>query len=206
MKRNILLLLFVWLVSLSNHSLFISAQGTDVLKKASAQVKKDGGVSVGFTISDGESSDTGTLQMLGKKFHSEMGGLLTWYDGKNLWSFVKENNEVNLTEPTRNELAKINPYYFLDFYEKGYSVTKGHSTSGYYEVVLTAQNAKATMSKILVRVGNSDYRPKYLKVTTNKGQQLEITVTSYKKGQKFGDATFRFDKKKYPKAEVIDLR
>lgn len=184
----------------------LQAQTTDVLKKASSQVKKDGGVTVGFTITDGSSSDKGTLLMKGTKFHCVMGDLMTWYDGKSLWSFVKENNEVNLTTPTRSELAKINPYYFLDFYKKGYKVTAGKSTSQYYEVILTAENAKTTLANIVVRVGKSDYRPKYLKATTNKNQTLEITVTSYKKGQKFSDATFRFDKNKYPKAEIIDLR
>lgn len=204
MKRNFIRLLFAAISMMA--TLPICSQTTDILKKASAQVKKDGGIIVGFVISNGDTSDKGTLKISGKKFYSEINGLMTWFDGKNMWSYVKENNEVNLTEPTINEVAKINPYYFLDYYKKGYDVTKGNSISSYYEVVLIAQNSKTSMNKILVRVGKSDYRPKYLKVTTNKGQQLEITVTSYKFGQKFADSTFKFDKKKYPKAEVIDLR
>jgi hypothetical protein len=35
---------------------------------------------------------------------------------------------------------------------------------------------------------------------------IEIKVTSYKKGKKQADAAFKFDKKKYPNAEIIDLR
>lgn len=182
------------------------AQPADVLKKASAQVKKDGGIMVGYTISNGSSSDKGILKMAGRKFHSQMGDLITWFDGKNLWSYVKTNDEVNLTVPTRSELAKINPYYFLDFYKKGYKVSAGKSTERYHEVILTADNAKASLAKIVVRVGKLDYRPQYLKVTTNRNQVLEVTVTSYDKGQKFPDSTFRFDKTKYPKAEIIDLR
>ena len=35
---------------------------------------------------------------------------------------------------------------------------------------------------------------------------IEIKVTSYKKGKKQADSTFRFNKSKYPNAEIIDLR
>ncbi len=179
---------------------------TDILDKAASQLKKEGGVTIGFTIQNANGSDNGTLDMLGKKFHSVMDGLETWYDGKNMWSYVPANEEVNLTKPKASELAKVNPYYFLDIYKKGYKLTKGNNTNSYYEVLMNSINPKSSISKAVVRIDRQTYHIKYIKVTNAKNVWLEINVTSYRKGQKFPAGTFAFSKSKHPKADVIDLR
>lgn len=179
---------------------------TNILDKAASKLRKEGGVTVGFTISNANGSDKGTLDMLGKKFHSVMEGLETWYDGKSMWSYVSANEEVNLTKPKASELAKVNPYYFLDIYKKGYKLTKGNNTNSYYEVVMNSLNPKSSISKAVIRVDRQTYHIKYIKVTNAKNIWLEINVTSYKKGQKFPAGTFAFNKAKHPNADVIDLR
>ena len=178
----------------------------DILDKAASTLKKEGGVTIGFTISSGTNSDNGTLDMMGKKFHSEMGDIETWFDGKDMWSYVKANEEVNLTAPKASQLAKVNPYYFLDIYKTGYKLAKGTDTAKYYEIVMAAENPKSSISKLVVRVDKQTYHLIYIKVTNPKGMTVEVNVTSYKTGQKFTASTFQFTGSKYPKADVIDLR
>lgn len=178
-----------------------------ILDKAASTLKKEGGVTVGYTISSGGQSDKGTLEMMGRKFHSNMGDVETWFDGKDMWSYVKANNEVNLTAPKSSQLAKVNPYYFLDIYKKGYKLSTGTNTSKYFEVILTAENPKSSISKAVVRIDKNNYHLKYIKVTNPKGMTVEVSVDSYKTmTQKFPTTAFQFNKAKYPKVEVIDLR
>jgi hypothetical protein len=43
-------------------------------------------------------------------------------------------------------------------------------------------------------------------VETTQGKAAEMYVTAYATGQNYSDATFRFDAKKYPNAEIVDMR
>ena len=193
---------------------------TAVLDKAAAQLKKDGGVSVEYRIgangangtnmangTNGANGANGKLDVMGKKFHSDMEGIETWYDGKQMWTYYKQNSEVYLSEPTKAELAKVNPYYFLDIYKKGFKVAGSkEQVAGCNEVVMTATEKTNSIQKAVVRVGKADNRIKYIKVTGKNGNVIEVTVTSYKVKQKFTDATFRFDKAKHPGVDLIDMR
>ena len=197
---------------------------TAVLDKAAAQLKKDGGVSVEYRIgangangtnmangTNGANGANGKLDVMGKKFHSDMEGIETWYDGKQVWTYYKQNSEVYLSEPTKAELAKVNPYYFLDIYKREFKgsskgVQREFKGSPVIEVTMTATEKTNSIQKAVVRVGKADNRIKYIKVTGKNGNVIEVTVTSYKVKQKFTDATFRFDKAKHPGVDLIDMR
>ena len=205
MNKYLIILLFFSLLSVTPTSAE-SVTAMEVLDFAAAKVRKDGGLKVEYAIKADGKTESGTLSMQGSKFHCTMPGLMTWYDGKTLWSYVTANEEVNVSEPSSSEVAKINPYAFLSIYKKGYTAKFGKSTADCYEVVLTAQNAKTSITSMIIRVSRKDKQIKYTKLTNSRNGSAEISVKSYRKGQKFTASSFRFDKKKYPQAEVIDLR
>lgn len=187
----------------------ISANAFDaksVLEKTASEFKKCPSVTVGYEVAIKEDTDNGTIILQGKKFMNNMSNTMTWFDGKTMWSYVIDNEEVNVTTPTASQLAKMNPYTFLDIYKKGYTVDFGKNTNDYYEVVLTANATnKSSIQKMLIHIGRHNYRPQYIMMGSTKAN-IEIKVTSYKKGKKLADTAFQFNKKKYPKADVIDLR
>ena len=45
-------------------------------------------------------------QLSGQKFVVNMGGTITWFDGKTMWSYVKKNEEVNVTTPTAADRSR----------------------------------------------------------------------------------------------------
>ena len=81
----------------------------------------------------------------------------------------------------------------------------GKSTGLYYEVVLNATDSGSSLRKVVIRISKASYHPLYIKLVSRKVVN-EITVTGYTDKQKYSDSTFRFNSKKYPKAEIIDLR
>lgn len=178
---------------------------TSVLDKTASEFKKCPSVTVAYTVAIQGEEDNGTITLQGKKFKNEMSNTSTWFDGKTMWSLVKENEEVNVTNPNANQLAKINPYAFLDIYKKGYNVAFGKNEKDHYEVILTATDSKSSIQKAIIRISRSNYQPLYIMMGGSKAE-MEIKIKSYKKGNKLADTAFQFDKKKYPNFDIIDLR
>jgi len=182
-----------------------SAMG--VLDKAASAFRKAGGVKIGYTYQVGGEDGTGQIQLKGRKFVNRLSGQTIWFDGKTMWTYVPDNEEVNVTSPSQKELAKMNPYAFLSLYKKGYKATlQGKKSKQYYAVELTATDVKRSPKTILVHVNRTDYRLQYAKLLLSSGETLTVKVTSYAAQQAWTDAHFTFPKKSYPNAEIIDLR
>ncbi|MBQ4277782.1 MAG: cell envelope biogenesis protein LolA [Bacteroidaceae bacterium] len=200
MKQTIMIL-SMWCVAVC-----MQAQtARQVLDRAASEFKKTQSITAEFELSTGGGRDKGTIILQGQKFRTTTSGNTIWFDGKTMWTYVHDNEEVNVTEPTAAQVARINPYSFLNMYKQGYDVAFGGSTLTDYEVVLTATNNKASIQKAILRIKKTDYTPLYVMMGTARAD-VEISVTSYKKTTKQPDATFRFNKQKYPKVEVVDLR
>ena len=192
------------------------SQAKAVLEKTAEAFKKAGGVRADFTlkaVNDGrlEGRENGIIQLKGEKFMLKTSETATWFDGKTQWSYMVRNDEVNVSNPTQEELQQINPYTFLYMYQKGFSyklgATKTFRGKAVWEVVLTARDKKQELERITLFVTTDTYEPLCI-LLQRRGQQTrnEITITSYQTKQNYADQVFTFDKKQYPNAEVIDLR
>ena len=192
------------------------SQAKAVLEKTAEAFKKAGGVRADFTlkaVNDGhlEGRENGIIQLKGEKFMLKTSETTTWFDGKTQWSYMVRNDEVNVSNPTQEELQQINPYTFLYMYQKGFSyklgATKTYRGKAVWEVVLTARDKKQELERITLFVTKDTYEPLYI-LLQQRGQQTrnEITITSYQTKQNYADQVFTFNKKQYPNAEVIDLR
>lgn len=195
-----LLLLSILLVS----QLANAENATAILDKAAAKFRASGDVKIGFQVKTEAGSTTGYIDISGNKFHCDMGGTRVWFDGKTLWNYVKANEEVNVTNPSDAEAARLNPYSFITMYKKGYSCKMGKSTKAYHEVVMTGNKSSAYKS-VVVQLDKKTYRPLYIKTQTAKNN-TEVTVNSYLPNQQFGAGQFSFSKKEFPGVEVVDLR
>lgn len=182
-----------------------SQSAVAVLDKVAEKFKNGGDVLVGFSLNSREvPSSSGTIKLSGQKFYIELQGMKIWFNGKTMWSYVEDNMEVNVTNPTPAEVAKLNPYAFVTLYKSGYKTKFGKSTSKYYDIILSALSKDKDFKSINVRVGKSNHQLMYVKMQAE-GSEVEIHVNSYKQA-KFKPDTFVFDKKKYPEVDIIDLR
>ena len=192
------------------------SQAKVVLDKTAEAFRKAGGVKADFiikSVTNGlvEGSESGTIQLKGEKFVLKASEVITWFDGKTQWSYVVRNDEVNVSNPTQEELQQINPYTFLYMYQKGFSYKLGtvkvYQGKAVWEVILTANDKKQELESITLYVTKSTYEPVYIQLQ-QRGQKTrnEITVTAYQIGLDYADHVFTFDRKAYPTAEVIDLR
>ena len=73
-----------------------------------------------FTEGNLQGSATGTMCIQGNKFQMTTPDMITWYNGETQWSYMKANDEVNVSVPTPEEQQSMNPYTFVNLYKEGY--------------------------------------------------------------------------------------
>ena len=199
--RRIFLIWTALLVAVLLHA----QNATSVLDKSAATLRAAGNVKIGFTMELEGGTSTGYIKLQRQKFVVNVGGSITWFDGKTMWTYVKANEEVNVTNPSADAVAKMNPYAFLSFYKKGYTVKMGKGTAKEHEVLLTGKSG-SPYTNVVVCINKSTQYPTFIKMTSSKGAVTTIRCNSFLKNQKYKDSTFQFNKKNYPDAEIVDLR
>lgn len=214
MMKNLLLIC----ICLFGLALPLSAQkmdAKDILDRTATAFRQAGGIQADFTVqtyakSALQGNSTGTIRLKGEKFLLDADGVKTWFDGRTQWSYLTNSDEVNVSEPTPEELQSINPYALLSIYKQGYSMKLGkaetYSGKPAYEVILTASSRKQDLQCVIIYVAKDTFQPLCISMTQKGGNSVAIRITSYKTGESYNDNLFIFDKKAYPTAEVIDLR
>ena len=174
----------------------------EVLDKTAATVSAKQGAQASFTISGQSMNASGTIAIKGKKFHATTAQATIWFDGKTQWTYMKNNDEVNISNPTESQLAAINPYNFIYLYKKGYNYTM-EKKGGNFVVHLTA-TGKKSIQEMSLTIGQKSYTPSQIRYKTAKGWTT-IDIRNFKTAN-LADGMFRFNSKDFPHAEVIDLR
>ena len=174
-----------------------------VLDKAAAHITVKEGVKANFKMQGGIGNTSGTILIKGKKFHATTPQAIVWFDGKTMWTYMKKNEEVNVSNPTEAQLQAINPYNFINLYKNGYNSTLNNTGNSYVvHLTTTAKNRK--IKELFITIDKKSYHPTQVKLLQGKNWTI-FDITDLSKS-KVSDSQFRFNAKDFPKAEVIDLR
>jgi outer membrane lipoprotein-sorting protein len=175
-----------------------------ILDKAAATVSNPGGVQVNFEMLSKQFGNTsGSISIKGRKFHATTPQATIWFDGKTQWTYMKQNDEVNVSNPTEEELQAINPYNFINIYKKGFKMSS-KKVNNSFEVHLKATDKKRKIQEMYIIVDQKSYRPTHVKMQQN-GKWSTLIISNLKTTS-LGDDLFQFNAKDFPQAEIIDLR
>lgn len=197
-----LLLLFTCFFALLTSNAQDNRIAEKILDKVSVFLSNPEGVRIDFT-----GSENGYLIMKGEKFYLNNQSIQSWYDGKTQWSYLTDNEEVNISSPTKEEIQAISPYHLLKRYKSDYtyiyigqSKRKGKLV---HEINLTSKSDIINDIKLII---SDDNKPVAILFYRNNKLMSEVNITSLQTDSKIDDKQFRFDKTKYPQVEIIDLR
>jgi outer membrane lipoprotein-sorting protein len=211
MKKIFLLLITFFTLTIT---IKVNAQNaTEVLNKTAQKLSSCGGIDASFeaTTYKGSSvagSATGKILIKGNKFKMASPQMTVWFDGKNQWTLLAGGSEVNLTEPTNEELQTINPYTFINLYKNGYTSTlrsTNYQGKKCHEILLRSQKKNNSIQEMRVVVDVSSYLPYSIRLKQN-GNWIRIRVNKIQVGKKCNDSQFKFNKSSFPNVELIDLR
>ena len=183
----------------------VQAEGAkSILDKAAATVSNPNGVQANFQmISKQYGSTYGSISIKGRKFHASTPEAIVWFDGKTQWTYMKNNDEVNVSNPTEAELQAINPYNFINIYKQGFKLSS-KKVNNSYEVHLKATDKKRKIQEMYIIVEQQSYPPTHVKMYQN-GKWTVLLISSLK-STSLNDGLFQFNAKDFPQAEIIDLR
>jgi outer membrane lipoprotein-sorting protein len=199
MKKIVFLIMLV-MTAMMGHG----QTARQVLDKAAKVVSNRQGITASFTISSvGIGTTSGTISVKGKKFHATTPVATIWFDGKTQWTYMKNNNEVNVSNPSEAELQAINPYNFINLYKSGFT-TSMTTAAQKYQIHLVATNKKRNLQEMYITINKSNYVPTQVKMKQRNGWTT-INISNFK-STKLSDELFRFKTTDYPHAEIIDLR
>ncbi|CCX66955.1 putative uncharacterized protein [Prevotella sp. CAG:1058] len=200
MKRlSIIFMLLVLTVSISAQN---ATQARKILDKTASIIGRKGGAVANFSISGKYGNSSGTIAIKGNKFNAKTPQAIVWYDGKTQWTYMKKNQEVNVSTPTEAQQQSMNPYKFISIYKNGFKLGMKNVSEG-WQIHLYATNQKRTIKEMYIVVGKN-YLPKTIRMRQSNGWTT-IKVTNFK-AKNLADTMFRFNAKDFPNAEVIDLR
>ena len=156
------------------------------------------------------SKKSGQVAMKGTKYKVTFAGQEIFCDGTNVWSFDKGANEVTITKLDPSGSSITPQKLFTNFYDKDflYKMNGERKEGGktVQEIEMTPNDKSKPFHKVYLlidKAGKTIYSTKVLEKT---GNRYEYTVSSLKSNASVPDASFVFDKTKYPGVEVIDLR
>lgn len=200
MKRlSIIFMLLVLTVSISAQN---ATQARKILDKTASIIGRKGGAVANFSISGKYGNSSGTIAIKENKFNAKTPQAIVWYDGKTQWTYMKKNQEVNVSTPTEAQQQSMNPYKFISIYKNGFKLGMKNVSEG-WQIHLYATNQKRTIKEMYIVVGKN-YLPKTIRMRQSNGWTT-IKVTNFK-AKNLADTMFRFNAKDFPNAEVIDLR
>lgn len=189
-----------------------NAQAKKILDETAKKFNNASGIEASFKMTNfiggsEKGSGTGSIQLKGKKYKVSAGDQISWFDGKTLWNYSADIQEVTISTPTRQEKQTMNPYNFVSLYKSGYNYTKTdvkYNGKDMYEVHLMAEKANNEIPEILITI-SKDYIPYCIRMRQG-NTWTRINITNFSSNKNYNDALFVFPKVQYPKAEEIDLR
>ncbi len=212
MKRIIFLCLGLLLCS---PTLRADERSKAILDRLAATINGYTSYQVDFSTSmEGEFTNIpGKFIVSGKRFYMEVYDSEVFCDGKNTYTYQKISNEVTIEAVNPDDRTVLaNPTQLFLFYDRDFShrfvgaaTVAGRSVM---EIELTPKTKGAGFHSITLGVDPQTGAPVSLsyQMTESGKKTLEVVVKRLIPNVAVTDATFTFDPKKYPGAEVIDFR
>lgn len=157
-------------------------------------------------------TQSGTLYVRSKvnKYKIILKGQELISDGKNQWTYLKADKEVQLSEVDQSSDG-LNPAKIFTIYEKGFKSlytndTKAANGRMVHNIDLSPTDAKRTFFKVRLQIDKLNKQITSAVIFDKNGNKYTYAIKTFTPNIKVPESTFAFDAKKYPGVEVVDLR
>jgi chaperone LolA len=216
MKRIVFLAIAVIGISASTFAQTSDPAAKKVLDNVSAKFKSFKSVLANFTykvenaVGKTLSTKKGSVTMKGSKYRINFGDQQIWCDGKTVWNYDKNSNEVTVSK-VESAAGTITPQkLFTNFYDKDFlyklNGDKKEGAKTLQEIEMTPTDKTKAFHKVYVLVDKNAQTLYSTKVLETSGNRYDYTVNSLKANVAADDSQFVFDKSKFPGVEEVNLQ
>ncbi|MBT6235705.1 outer membrane lipoprotein carrier protein LolA [Bacteroidia bacterium] len=218
MKKTLLIVGLIGLIlsaPISSVSESQDSRSTALLNKLSKTYKSYKSVKAQFTVNirnkqaNTSVKQSGTLYQKGKKFRVNMSGQEIFCDGKTIWTYLEDANEVQISKFDAKSMD-INPSEIFTIYEKGFmhkyagQVTNGTKTLDVVE--LTPIDKNKGYFKVKLGIDKLANKVKEMSVFSKNGLITTYVISKFEPNVNINDSYFKFNPKDKPGVIEIDLR
>ncbi len=136
---------------------------------------------------------------------------IVFSDGKTNWTYLKDAEEINITNNTNNEAVMLNPQQLLKDYKSKFKIKyiadKFESNRPLVEIdfiPITIENKK--YSKITLKIDKTKKQIYSIRYIGKDGINYLIEINKLVENPVIQDAEIKYSKDLFPDAEVIDMR
>lgn len=111
----------------------------------------------------------GGIIMQGNKFRLEMMEIEAAYDGKTMYMYSSETDELTLSNPTEQELLEANPFLYAKALVNVCNISEKASQDGSQTIVtLTPKDQSIGINRFVLKIRNSDLMPLSVEIKEGK--------------------------------------
>lgn len=188
----------------------------DVLDAASTKIQTHKTIKIDFTFTENEENKTegtsrkGRIMIKGNKYQLRFAGQVIYCDGVTKWTYITDAEEVHITKVKNDDEDLANPSSLLKNYGRKFAARwiKEETQKGKKCEVIDLYPKKMNKGYHRVRL-NIDKISKQINSTTIyyvNNSSHTIDIDKYTTNEVIAEDQFKWDKKKYPNVEEIDLR
>jgi len=213
--QSVLTVFLILTVFASSAFIYSDKDASKILEKVSKNYKSYKTIKAAFKIKifnkqdKSSQSEKGTLYVKGKKFRVEMDGQEIYCDSKTMWTYLKDANEVQISNYNPKS-SDINPSEIFTVYEKGFlSKFIGEGKKGNVvteQIELTPTDKKKPFFKVKLTIDKVAKKVMDMTILSKNGVESLYEITSFSPNTNIEDSFFKFDKRTKPGVVEIDLR
>ncbi len=154
----------------------------------------------------------GEIIVKGDKYHLLLSDQEIYNNGKTIWTYLKDANEVNIDNyvPESGDMSPSNIY---NAYKNGYKYQfveeKKEGSKGFNVIELQPEDPEdrnKMFFKVILNIDKSTNLIDNWKMYDRTGNVYTYTISGFNPDYKVTEENFEFDQSKYPGVEVVDLR
>jgi len=159
------------------------------------------------TSAEGE----GTVWMKGLKYKIVVDEFIVYYDGEKLFSQNTETEEVyvSIPDPDQPGYLQAVPIRIIKSYEQDFKYmfmgTTPFQGKERVEIQLYPNNISGPYSMLKMFINPHSFRLEAFQLKHKEGILYTMILSKITKNQLFEDSLFKFDPKKFPETEIIEL-
>jgi outer membrane lipoprotein carrier protein len=151
---------------------------------------------------------TGSLLLSGDKYRLTIAGQAVICDGKTIWTYIEESNEVQINNLDNKDDA-LTPSKLLTSYNANYKskiIKDNDQTDSNVETLELIPNVTKNFTKAIVAIDKTKKQVKTFSLYDKNGNVFTYRISRFQTDLPINPAEYSFDKSKFPGVEIIDMR
>ena len=194
------------------------AKAKEILEKVTKTTQSHASIEAKFSFemnnkeNNIQEKSSGTIILKNKKYKLNIPkmGLQVTCDGKTIWTYMVNSNEVSISSLDEETDDLMDPTRIFTIYERGFNYKfAGESVDAgvaLYNIDLIPQKPTGDVSSIKLMIDKQKMLIRGAKMTGKDGNNYNVSIKEFKTDGVFKDSDFVFDPSKYKGVEIVDMR